>query len=274
MLIKDALIYGKNYLCEGQTAFLDSIILLRHVTGLTKEKILLSDSQISNELFDNFCVLLQKRKNKMPIQYIINLAEFMGLKFYVDENVLIPRPDTEIMVEKAVEFIGDKKLNVLELCTGSGCICVALKKFCPSINICAVDISNKAIVIAKKNALLNGVNINFQCVDIFEEFIFNIPPVFDIIISNPPYINSREILTLDKSVKDYEPLIALDGGEDGLKFYRFIAEKIFHKCKLFLEIGFDQAQSVSDILSKNGFCNLKIINDLAGLNRVICANKE
>lgn len=275
MLIKDALLYGKKFLSESSSsAFLDSLVLLKFITGLTKEKILLSDAQISPEAFDNFCALLIKRKNFMPIQYIINSTQFMGLDFYVDQNVLIPRADTEILVENAIEFIGGKKVNVLELCTGSGCIGIALKKFCPNINIYCVDVSQDAIDIAKKNALYNGVDIEFKCADIFEEFASDIPPIFDIIISNPPYINSEQIFKLDKCVKDYEPIIALDGGKDGLKFYSFIAQKISHKCKLFLEIGCDQAQSVSNILLENNFVNIKVVKDLAGLNRVIYADKE
>jgi protein-(glutamine-N5) methyltransferase, release factor-specific len=274
MLIRDALYYGKNYLRESKSPFLDSLVLLQNVTCLTKEKILLSNELIPNDLFDNFCRLLKLRKENMPIQYIIQRAEFMGLKFYVDENVLIPRSDTEILVETVINFIGNKKLNVLDLCSGSGCISIALKKFCPNINIIGIDISQKAIDIANKNAAINNVNVEFECGDIFEKFISNIPPMFDIIISNPPYIISDKINNLDANVKDFEPKIALDGGEDGLDFYRFITQKINHRCEIFFEIGYDQAKSVCYMLNTNGFGNIKVIKDLAGLDRVIYANRE
>lgn len=274
MLIRDALYYGKKYLRESKSPFLDSLILLQNVTNLTKEKILLSNDNIPNDSFYDFCRLLKLCKKNMPIQYIIQRAEFMGLKFYVDENVLIPRSDTEILVETVINFIGNKKLNVLDLCSGSGCISIALKKFCQNINIIGIDISQKAIDIANKNAAMNDVNVEFDCSDIFEKFISNIPPVFDIIISNPPYIISDKINNLDANVKDFEPKIALDGGEDGLDFYRFITQKINHRCEIFFEIGYDQAKSVCYMLNTNGFGNIKVIKDLAGLDRVIYANRE
>lgn len=274
MLIRDAIMYGKKYLCESSTPFLDSIVLLEKATGMAKEKILISDNVLENALFDNFCVMLKRRKNNMPVQYIINQAEFMGLKFYVDENVLIPRPDTEILVETAIKYIGSSKLNVLDLCTGSGCIAVALKKFCPNIFITAVDISDKAIAIAEKNSVDNDVKINFLCADIFKKFIYNISSRFDIIISNPPYITSSKINSLGENVKCYEPALALDGGKDGLVFYEFIVSKINHRCKVFFEIGFDQAFKIAAILNKNRFTNINIIRDLSGIERVIYADRE
>ncbi len=272
MQIKDALTYGKKILQNSSTPFLDSLILLEIVTNLPKEKILISENFLRDDLFDKFCYMLRLRQKNMPIQYIINRAEFMGLNFFVDKNVLIPRRDTEILVETAINYIGHKKLNVIDLCTGSGCIAIALKKFCPQISISALDISSNAIDIAKKNSADNNVSINFLCRDIFQSYnIFN---EFDVIISNPPYISSNQIDNLDENVKCFEPKSALDGGSDGLTFYKFIAQKINHKCKIFFEIGYDQANAVSKILMQNKFININLIKDLANLDRVIYADKE
>ena len=272
MQIKDALTYGKKNLQNSSTPFLDSLILLETVTNLPKEKILISENFLRDDLFDKFCDMLHLRQKNMPIQYIINRAEFMGLNFFVDKNVLIPRRDTEILVETAINYIGHKKLNVIDLCTGSGCIAIALKKFCPQISISALDISSNAIDIAKKNSADNNVSINFLCRDIFQSYnIFN---EFDVIISNPPYISSNQIDNLDENVKCFEPKSALDGGPDGLTFYKFIAQNINHKCKIFFEIGYDQSAAVSKILMQNKFININLIKDLANLDRVIYADKE
>lgn len=295
MFIKQALLYGKNFLDNSDTAFLDTLIFLKEITGLSKEKILLdnNNNKLNNELEKKFINMLTKRKNHMPVQYIINHAEFMGLNFFVDQNVLIPRPDTEILVEQVLIHIKKildldlnldlnqhnksnkkNKIKVLDLCTGSGCIAIAIKKFCPDIFITALDISQAAINIAKKNAYINQVNINFICDDIFKYFNKDLAQNFDIIISNPPYISSNKINSLDKNIKDYEPILALDGGPDGLKFYKFIINNISHKTKIFFEIGFDQANLIKKILEQNDFIDINIIKDLSGLDRVIYAIKK
>ena len=278
MFIKEALSYGKKFLAESNSSFLDTILFLQKITGLSKEKILLDSNKIKldKNMTQKFLFILEQKKKNMPAQYIINQAEFMGIKFYVDENVLIPRCDTEILVETILNFISHnkKKYRILELCTGSGCISISLKKFCDNILISAIDIDPKAIAIAKKNADSNGVKIKFICADIFKMFCNEFAQNFDMIIFNPPYIKTCEIKNLKDNVKKYEPILALDGGDDGLKFYKFILEKIKHSCDVFFEIGFDQASDIKKILVENNFCEIKVFKDLAGLDRVISTRKN
>ena len=226
-------------------------------------------------MIEKFLVMLDKRGKNMPMQYILNEAEFMGLKFYVDQNVLIPRCDTEILVEHVLSFLSNSRTyKILELCTGSGCISVSLKKFMEKISIDAIDIDSNAIKVAQKNAKANQVKIKFICADIFKIFCCDFAKRYDIIIFNPPYIESGEIKNLAVNVKNYEPRLALDGGPDGLKFYRFILGNIKHTCSIFCEIGFDQKIDIKKILSENSFGNIKFFRDLAGLNRVVYAKKH
>ena len=196
----------------------------------------------------------------------------MGLDFFVDENVLIPQPDTEILVEEVLKIskLYNKKINILDLCTGSGAIAVSLAKYIKDVNIIATDISENAIEIAEKNAIKNNAEnkIKFVVSDMFK----NIENKFDIIVSNPPYIETKEIEKLSKEVKN-EPIIALDGGNDGIKYYKIIADN-YNKFLniggyLLLEIGYNQGESVSKL-----FKNSEIKKDLSGNNRVILVKKE
>lgn len=205
----------------------------------------------------------------IPIQYINNKAYFMGLEFYVDENVLIPRCDTEILVEEIIKIIKkDSLLKILDLCTGSGAIAISLKKYLNNIEIMASDISDKALMVAKKNASKIGVDVKFIESDLFN----NINGKFDLIVSNPPYIKKSVIPSLDKQVRN-EPILALDGGKDGLDFYR----KISYEAKKFLnnngylcfEIGYDQRKDVEDILLQNGYINIYSKKDYGGNDRII-----
>lgn len=205
----------------------------------------------------------------MPIQYINNKAYFMGLEFYVDENVLIPRCDTEILVEEIIKIIKkDSLLKILDLCTGSGAIAISLKKYLNNIEIMASDISDKALMVARKNASKIGVDVKFIESDLFN----NINGKFDLIVSNPPYIKKSVIPSLDKQVRN-EPILALDGGKDGLNFYR----KISYDAKKFLnnngylcfEIGYDQRKDVEDILLQNGYINIYSKKDYGGNDRII-----
>ena len=205
----------------------------------------------------------------IPIQYINNKAYFMGLEFYVDENVLIPRCDTEILVEEIIKIIKkDSLLKILDLCTGSGAIAISLKKYLNNIEIMASDISDKALMVAKKNASKIGVDVKFIESDLFN----NINGKFDLIVSNPPYIKKTVIPSLDKQVRN-EPILALDGGKDGLDFYR----KISYEAKKFLnnngylcfEIGYDQRKDVEDILLQNGYINIYSKKDYGGNDRII-----
>ena len=218
---------------------------------------------------------IDKIINGKPIQYITNEQEFMKLKFYVDENVLIPQPDTEIIVEKVIDEFKDKELKILDLCTGSGTIAISLAKYIERCNILATDISSKAIQIAKLNAEKNQVHkkIEFVLSDMFEEIRKD---KFDIIVSNPPYIKTEVIKTLDKQVQN-EPKLALDGGINGLKFYEIISKNAYkflnNNGKLYLEIGFDQKENVINLLQKTYKYNeITCIKDLELNDRLIVAS--
>ncbi len=252
-------------------ARLDAILILDFVTGLGRTKILAEPDLIVNEQETSvFFSLINKRASQMPLQYITQKAEFMSLNFYVDENVLIPREDTEILVELAINLIKQKDItSVLELCTGSGCISVSLAHYCPNVSITAVDICPKALKVAEKNANINNVHnkINFIRADVLSENF----PSYPLIIANPPYIKKDTIADLPPSVRDFEPRIALDGKEDGLIFYRAIAKS--YKNHVLVEIGYDQADEVSCIFQNNGFTDIKVYKDLSGLDRVVYAYK-
>ena len=232
-----------------------------------------TDYILSDDELTKFIDYFNRRLKNEPIAYIVGKCEFMGLDFLLDENTLIPRGDTEILVEKAIEIINDNNFkDVLDIGTGSGDIAISLAKYC-NINVDAVDINVNALDMAKKNASLNATkNINFIQSDIFS----NINKKYDIIVSNPPYIKTNEILKLETNVKDFEPLLALDGGESGLIFY----ENIINNSKNYLnengyllfEIGYEQAEDVEKILKNNSFNNIKVLKDLSGLDRVIYGN--
>lgn len=214
---------------------------------------------------------IEKRKKHIPLQYIINKQNFYGLDFYVDESVLIPRYDTENIVDRIVKDCKENKcLSVLDLCTGSGCIAVCLKKN-GFEKVYAADISDKALAVAKHNAKLNNADIIFLQSDLYENFPKEIR--FDIIVSNPPYISTDEIAKIEKQVRDFEPKLALDGGRDGLDFYKKIINlsKNFlnNKGRLYLEIGYDQSKDVVDLAKKEGYDNIVIIKDLSGRDRGI-----
>lgn len=249
---------------------LDARVLLKAV--LLCDEIYLaihSDEMLSDADFEKYCKYILRREKNEPVAYITNSKEFMGLSFYVDENVLIPRWETELIVEKIIES-DIKKEKILDLCTGSGAIAVSLAKYIENADVTGVDISEKALFIAKKNA--KSKNVRFRLCDVLCD-IKNIGEMFDIVVSNPPYIERDVIETLDSDVKDYEPHIALDGGSDGLYFYRKIIEDIGFVLKkdgyLFFEIGYNQADSLKELMSEK-FSEIVVINDLANHPRVVC----
>ena len=214
----------------------------------------------AKEKIEKFLSFVEERKKRKPFQYIINKQNFYGLDFYVDENVLIPRFDTEVLVEKILKDNKDNNLQVLDLCTGSGAIAISLKKLGEYKSVKALDI-------AKKNSSLNETTIDFICSDMFEK----INGKFDIIVSNPPYIPSRDIEDLSLEVKDYEPKLALDGLEDGLYFYRIIAKEakayLKENGKIYLEIGYNQAKDIREIFKE--YNKIEVYKDLAGKDRVV-----
>ena len=261
-----------------ENSTLKAKILLANILNVKKEYLLIhSEEEIKQEdkiKYENCIKELIKGK---PLQYITNKQEFMGLDFYVDENVLIPQPDTEILVEKAIEIAETTQKNkILDMCTGSGCIAISLAKNINNVQITAVDISNSALNVANKNAINNNVEnkIKFINSDMFN----NIEEKFDIIVSNPPYIETETINKLEIEVQN-EPHVALDGGIDGLKFYKIIANNAFEYLNengyLLLEIGYNQQNSVTQLLQDIGkYTNIETIKDLGGNYRVVIARKE
>ena len=271
--IKDILIKYKKILKENnfETYSLDVELLLMEVTGFSKSKLYTNTEYVlKEEELEKFLNLFNRRLKCEPIAYILGKCEFMGMDFLLDNNTLIPRPDTEILVEKAIDIINKNKFkNVIDIGTGSGAIAISLGKYC-NINIDGVDINEKALIVAKKNSEINKIkNINFTQSDIFSK----VDKKYDVIISNPPYIKTDEINSLEKNVKDYEPLLALDGGKNGLIFYENIVNnsKKYLKDKgyLMFEIGYEQANDVKKMMEDNNFYNITVLKDLSGLDRVI-----
>lgn len=251
-------------------------ILLANTLNVTKEYLVInSKEEIEIDQVNKFNEAISKLIKGCPLQYITNYQEFMKLDFYVDERVLIPRADTEILVEEVISSCDDEKeYKILDLCTGSGAIGISLARYIQNSQVICTDISTKALKIAKKNAKANNIqNIEFIESDMFE----NIKESFDIIVSNPPYIVQNVIATLDKEVQN-EPYIALDGGEDGLDFYKTIANNAYVYLqkggKLFLEIGYDQKQQVIKLLetSKN-YKDIYSKKDLYDNDRIVVAIK-
>ena len=211
---------------------------------------------------------VKKRLGHMPIQYILNRAYFCGLPLYVNENVLIPRFDTEVLVEEVLKISKkDKSKRILDICTGSGAMAIALKKLGGFERVDALDISDKALEVAKRNANELDLNINFLKSDMFSSLTCE--NKYDIIVSNPPYIQSDVVDTLESEVKDFEPRLALDGDADGMKFYKIIAENyedyLVDNGVLALEIGYDEANDIRALFEGK---NVVIKKDLANLDRV------
>lgn len=253
-----------------------SRILLSNILNTTKEYLVInSEEEISIETTNKFNEGINKLIKGYPLQYITNHQEFMKLDFYVDENVLIPRADTEILVEEVISNCEkNKEYKVLDLCTGSGAIGISIARYIPNSYITCTDVSNKALEIARKNAKANNIdNIEFIESDMFK----NIKGKFDIIVSNPPYIVKDVITTLDKEVQN-EPYIALDGGIDGLDFYKIIAceahRYLNENGKVFLEIGYDQKEEVTNLLKvSEKYNSIYSKKDLYDNDRIVVATK-
>lgn len=277
MTIKEILIkYSKELEEISSTPRLDVEILLQKALGdVDRLYIHLNlDKSLSGDEEKTFMNFINERLNNRPIAYIVGNREFMGLDFYVQEGVLIPRPDTEILVEEIIELGKDKgSINILDIGTGSGAITVSLANYLKEANITSVDISDIALEIGNKNAISNNVadRVEFIKSNLFSSL--GKGNKFDIIVSNPPYIRRKDIDTLDKQVKDFEPYNALEGGEDGLDFYRQITEqaKLYLKNNgiLAYEVGHDQSEDVSKIMMDGGYTNIYTKKDLPGIDRVV-----
>lgn len=264
---------GKKLLNESEIpdANLDAWYLMEHVFHVNKAQYYINaDKKINETLYHKYLDLIKMRISKCPLQYIIGTQEFMGLDFIVNEHVLIPRQDTEILVEEVMKYATDK--SVLDMCTGTSCIITSLAKLCNLKKALGVDVSEKALEIAHKNVAFHKVDVQLIHSDLFE----NITGKYDIIVSNPPYIPTKVIEGLMPEVKDHEPILALDGMEDGLYFYNKIIKQaetyLEEKGSIFFEIGHDQGSQVRDILEDCGFVDIEVIKDYAGLDRVVCAH--
>jgi len=270
---------GKNRLQKAgvQSYEFDARQLLFFVFSIDANQYLLNQSMPFGEeeekKVNSYFEAIQKRSEKIPLQYITGEQNFCGLDFYVNENVLIPRLDTEVLVEKILEY-EEPGQRVMDMCTGSGCIAITLQKL-GGFQVMAVDISEEALTLARKNAQRNQAQVTFFQSNMFEQ-LSNTSKV-DVIVSNPPYIESKVVDELDDEVKKYEPRLALDGMEDGLHFYRILAREgkrfLNEGGRLYVEIGFDQAEAVKEIFGAQGFLDIQVYKDLAGLDRVVAMHR-
>lgn len=277
MTIKEAITKGMIMLKSNNidSPKIKARLLLQYVLDKPRQYIIVYDNkEIDQKQQWEYFVNIEKITKGVPLQHITHRQEFMKMDFYVNEDVLIPRPDTEILVEEVINIAKKKMISpkILDLCTGSGAIAISLKKFVPEAEVYAVDISEKALKVAKKNALKLNTNIKFIESDLFENLN---KEKFDIIVSNPPYIEKSEIFKLSEEVKK-EPQLALDGGIDGMDFYRKISDQAINYLKtksyLCFEIGYNQKNGVIKILEdKQIYKNIYSKKDLYGNDRIIIA---
>jgi len=273
MTCKEALRQVSELLAAADVpdADVDAWYLFEHVTGMNRAFYFLHmEEEMPPEKLEELMHLSASRAKRIPLQYITGTQEFMGYTFLVSPATLIPRQDTEVLVEEVSRVAEGKR--VLDLCTGTGCILLSLAKLCSLSRAVGTDISAGAVETARKNAMRLEAEAEFFCGDLFSA----VPKErFDIIVSNPPYIPSAVIETLMPEVKEHEPVSALDGDTDGLRFYREICKNaskyLTSRGKIFFEIGCEQGADVSALLEENGFSEIRIIRDLAGLDRVVCA---
>lgn len=288
MRIIDLLNFSTSHLRnhEIDNPRLEAELLVGHCLGLSREKLYIHLNDLVEEKDkERILMILERRKKGEPIQYIIGHREFWSLDIKVTPKVFIPRPETEILVEQAILILkkesSKQDLSVLELGTGSGAISISLAKELENISLIATDISFEAILLAKENAIKSGIDkkIKFICGDLFTPFRFINGGYFDMIISNPPYIKSSEIMRLQREIKNYEPIMAIDGGEDGLKFHRRIigSSTLYLKKEgwLLMEIGHGQGDSILGLIKeKECFKKVEIVKDLSGLERLVKIKKE
>lgn len=247
-------------------------LIFRHFLNMSPMQLVLDGgNELSDSQFEAIMAAVDRRCKNEPIQYILNSQEFMGLDFYVDKNVLVPRADTETLVEHILKHFVNKSFTGLEIGCGSGCITVSLAYYNKNAHMRSIDISPQAVEIAAENALKNGVSER-TCFDVSDVFTYDAYGKYELIVSNPPYIETKEIEGLDDDVRIYEPHIALDGGDDGLRFYRRITQMSSTLLKkggmLAFEVGYSQAESVCELMN-NSFNDITVVKDLCGVNRVV-----
>ena len=271
MTYKQAEQKGEQMLLDAgvMDAKIDAWLLLEMVAKIDRSFYFMhTNEEVDPEVLTEYERVVEKRAEHVPLQYITGEQEFMGMTFKVNSNVLIPRQDTETLVEETLKVI-EPQMEVLDLCTGSGCILLSILKNAPTVKGTGSDISKQALLVAKENAKIHELDAEWVRSNLFD----NVSGQFDLIVSNPPYIPQTVIPTLMPEVVQFEPLQALDGGLDGLDFYRKITEEAPNYLKengyLFFEIGYDQGDAVRQLLLDAGFKDVAVIKDLAGNDRVV-----
>ena len=261
----------------------DAELMLESATGRNWARLLLArEEKMPEEEYERFEALVARRLKREPLQHILGVWEFMGFDFYCTGDCLIPRQDTELLVMTAQEAVEkmfreeQTALKVLDLCTGSGCVIISLKRLCgEKIEALGTDISDPALNVARRNAELNGVRVEFRQSDMYDN---TGETEFDVITANPPYIETETIYGLNPEITEYEPWIALDGGADGLKHYRSIIAGAGKHLKaggrIMMEIGDTQGRAVSELLENAGYEAVEVLRDLAGLDRVVCGTRS
>lgn len=282
MTYREAYEQGKRLLAERgiEEAGTDARLLLEYVCHTDYQTLYTQGECVLDELqTENYVNYLKRRANRIPLQYLTHTQSFMGLDFYVNEHTLIPRPDTEILVEEVMRC-GQDGMAILDLCTGSGCILLSLLRYSNGCLGVGTDVSKEALAVAEGNAKTLGFaekmtqgELLFLQGDLYDA-LEKKTPAFDVIVSNPPYIRSEVIPTLMPEVKEHEPRLALDGGDDGLTFYRRIIDgapaHVKRESALFFEIGADQGDAVKELMLQAGYRDVRIVKDYAGLDRVVC----
>lgn len=271
MTYREAVEFGTKCLTDAGVpdAALDAWYLLQMVCKIERSYYYVhGEEDITQDAQKEYEIAVQNVPKHIPLQYIIGEQEFMGLRFKVNSNVLIPRQDTETLVEQVLKIV-KPGMKVLDLCTGSGCVLISVLKNAPELTGMGSDISKTALLVAKENAKLHEVDAEWVRSDLFD----NITETFDVIMANPPYIPTGEILSLMPEVRDFEPENALDGGADGLDFYRKIAGQVKDYLNpggyVYMEIGYDQGEAVSELMRNAGFTEVEVIKDLARNDRVV-----
>lgn len=253
---------------EVMDAELDAMYLLEDIFHIKRVDYLLNRQlEVTTKQQEAYMHNIDIRATHVPLQHILGTQEFMGLDFFVNEHVLIPRQDTEVLVEETMKYAKGKR--VLDVCTGSGCIILSLCKLCDLKEAVGVDLSTEALKVANQNKENLGCDVTFVESDLFS----NVEGTFDVIVSNPPYIASDVIEGLMPEVKEHEPRMALDGGVTGLDFYEKIIEQsgnyLADQGHLLFEIGYDQGKAVKEMMEQSGFKDCRVLKDLAGLDRVV-----
>lgn len=275
---KELLNYGRKELRENQidNGDYDAWLLLEYVCGINRTWYFVhEDEQVCEEQVNVYTEMIGKRKKHVPLQQLTHEAYFYGMKFYVNENVLIPRQDTEVLVEEVLKDAGKKEnLQILDMCTGSGCILLSLLANLNNASGTGVDLSHKALEVAQQNGQELKIEASWIESNLFDKVLGE----YDIIVSNPPYIETAVIEGLMEEVRIHEPRMALDGLEDGLYFYRRITEEAGKYLKpnglLAFEIGYNQGEAVSRLMKENHYSDIRVVKDLSGLDRAVLGKRN